>query len=241
MRVFQVLALIVGAPLPCRMSSSADKVHELKKLSALNFYSVWLQKTSGKKHKIIFEANFLTQSSLRPLVLMPHQQRHAGNDGAPLCVPPQSGPSLSLFMCDHLVRRSAACSERNWALRAGQAGGWLPVWCIKQQAAVAAKKGSRKKTGPLATPGRGWHTADYPNKMLKSCVGKHIVGSDCVNVDVRLIAGLALRVTSGRLWPRLEPLTHCLFPDIIPVTLSKKNFIFLPTVLCRQKNKTENN
>lgn len=87
------------------------------------------------------------------------------------------------------------------------------------------KRKKKKEKGAVCTSSRGlWrhldaqdgrHTADYPNKMLKSCAGKQIVGSDCVNVDVRLIAGLALWVTSGRQRPRLEPLTHCLFLDIM--------------------------
>lgn len=100
------------------------------KLSALNFLSSRMHKSGGRKHEIIFEANFLTQPSLGPLSLAspPRKQELTGNDGAPLCVSPQSGPRPSLFMCDHLVRCSAVRSERNWALRARP--GWRKTSCL---------------------------------------------------------------------------------------------------------------
>lgn len=71
---------------------------------------------------------------------------------------------------------------------------------------------------------------------------KQIVGSDCVNLDVRLIAGLGLWVTSDRQRPRLEPLTHYLFQAIMDLLRLVKMFfsVFLCVcaVFCFTANKT---
>lgn len=70
---------------------------------------------------------------------------------------------------------------------------------------------------------------------------KQIVGSDCVNLDVRLIAGLGLWVTSDRQWPRLEPLTHYLFQAIMDLLTLVKIVCFcvcVCAVFCFTANKT---
>lgn len=125
--------------------------------------------------------------------------------------------------------RSAACSERNWPLRArpGLEEDFLSDALNSRRRPQKKNDGEKKALWRHLDAQDGQHTADYANKMLKSCAGKQIVGSDCVNVDVRLIAGLALWVTSGRQWPRLEPLTHCLFLDIMDsVTLGERGLFF---------------